>query len=204
MIWTFEMLFPSLLATADAGVEWALACADPERVGLFSGHKSAQSSIRIDFCDMSLARVTVGLGGVMGFLRKDCKPSDDTLLHDGQLQCHQRLHRSRRVAGYPLVSCLLYLFSYWLLAYYQYCSVMLICQIEMWWLELECNRLPKRSCGALLWVQQQKCVDVPQGFSTKIYEAKAALSSYSLVTRSALHEGAAPPPPTAATTASTV
>jgi len=67
------LYFPSLLATADAVEEWALACADPERVGSFSGHKSAQSSIQIDFGDMSLVRVTVGLGGVMGFLRNDCR-----------------------------------------------------------------------------------------------------------------------------------
>ena len=64
--------FPSFTTTAGAGEEWALACADPEPVRLFSGRTTAQSSIRIEFCDMTLVRVTVSLGGVMSFLLNDC------------------------------------------------------------------------------------------------------------------------------------
>jgi len=75
------------------------------------------------------------------------KQADDTLLHHGQLQCHHTLHRSRRRAGYSLVSFFSCSFSHWLLGCYQHFAIVEMCATKMWWLEPE---------WGLLWSSRSK------------------------------------------------
>jgi len=118
--------------------------------------------------------------GVGGRKISPIKQADDTLLHHGQLQCHQRIHGWRRLTGYPLVICFLCSFPHWLLSFYQHMPVVEICATEKWWLEPESViGFQSALVGAFVGPAAEMCGRPTRLFHNS-WKAKAALRSYPL------------------------